>query len=352
MSVAGSMLIGAAIGFGVEFFMQVTVNGTPLKDVDWAKVAVSTLAGALSAVPGMGWLGAGLINGGSQAAYAWLDGADFEEVLLAFGIGFATGVVIHFATKALSKITSKIENKLSNCFVAGTQVLALNANNEIVTKNIEDIKKGDTVVTYNELSGEMESNKVAKAFRSAHDELIKVTTSDDQVISSSVEHPYYVQNKNTWIEAKDLRAGDILKTVNGKKVVVEQVQHEILEKTEALYNFEVEENHDYFVGENATVDFDSFVLVHNACKIEIDKGLGGVKYVAEGKPVKAYKQPGKFYLAEDFSGHGGVAYKKLKEVAGNKIKLIGDSDKFGNIIVSKHSSNAGVPYDIIKRFWK
>ena len=114
MSLAGSMLIGAAIGFGVEFFMQVTINGTPLNEVNWAKVAVATIAGALSAIPGMQWWGAGLIMGGSQAAMAWIDGADFAGVLLAFGIGFATGVAIHFATKALSKLTSKIANKINN----------------------------------------------------------------------------------------------------------------------------------------------------------------------------------------------------------------------------------------------
>lgn len=49
--------------------------------------------------------------GGSQAAMAWIDGADFAGVLLAFGIGFATGVAIHFATKALSSLTKKITAK-------------------------------------------------------------------------------------------------------------------------------------------------------------------------------------------------------------------------------------------------
>lgn len=50
--------------------------------------------------------------GGSQVAMSWIDGNDFKDILLAFGIGFATGVVIHFATKALSKITQTIRNKI------------------------------------------------------------------------------------------------------------------------------------------------------------------------------------------------------------------------------------------------
>ena len=66
--------------------------------------------------------------------------------------------------------------------------------------------------------------------------------------------------------AAHLRAGDILVTLNGEYVVIEQVQHELLESPEATYNFEVEGFHTYYVG-------DERVLVHNKCKIE----TGGAK---------------------------------------------------------------------------
>ena len=61
-----------------------------------------------------------------------------------------------------------------------------------------------------------------------------------------------------WTEAIQLRAGDILVTVNGDYVVVEQVQHEILETPVQVFNFEVSDFHTYFVG-------DVPVLVHNVC---------------------------------------------------------------------------------------
>ena len=44
----------------------------------------------------------------------------------------------------------------------------------------------------------------------------------------------------------------------GTLVVVEQVQHEILEAPVTVYNFEVADYHTYFVGTNG-------VLVHNSC---------------------------------------------------------------------------------------
>ena len=45
--------------------------------------------------------------------------------------------------------------------------------------------------------------------------------------------------------------------VNGEYVVVEQVQHEILEAPITVYNFQVEDYHTYYVA--------SGVLVHNRC---------------------------------------------------------------------------------------
>lgn len=49
---------------------------------------------------------------------------------------------------------------------------------------------------------------------------------------------------------------------NGEYVVVEFVQHEILESPVKVYNFEVEDYHTYFVGEVS-------VLVHNGCEDEV-----------------------------------------------------------------------------------
>ncbi len=77
------------------------------------------------------------------------------------------------------------------------------------------------------------------------------------MISATPSHPFCV-NQFGWTRAADLRAGDVLVLSNGEYVVVEFVQHEILEKPVKVYNFEVEDFHTYFVGESS-------VLVHNGC---------------------------------------------------------------------------------------
>ena len=63
-----------------------------------------------------------------------------------------------------------------------------------------------------------------------------------------------------WISAVDLRAGDLLVLRSGEYVVIEQVQHEILESPVKVYNFEVEDYHTYYVS-------GSEVLVHNTCRV-------------------------------------------------------------------------------------
>ena len=88
-------------------------------------------------------------------------------------------------------------------------------------------------------------------------------------------HPFYSPVKG-WTSAIDLRAGDILVMLNGEYVVVEQVQHELLESPETTYNFEVEDYHTYYVGSWS-------VLVHNRCEkyYKATRTDNGIKQGAE-----------------------------------------------------------------------
>ena len=91
------------------------------------------------------------------------------------------------------------------------------------------------------------------------DELVHIGV-NGETISATPTHPFYV-DKLGWTLARSLRAGDVLVLSNGELVTVEWVQHEILESPIKVYNFEVEDFHTYFVGENG-------IFVHNGCGIE------------------------------------------------------------------------------------
>ena len=137
------------------------------------------------------------------------------------------------------------------CFVAGTLVLTATGH-----EAIERIEAGDWVWATDPETGETELKQVVQTFRNETKELVHITVNGEEIVCTPT-HPFYVPQKG-WTEAIQLRAGDRLQLLNGEYIVVEQVQHELLESPETTYNFEVEDFHTYYVGEEP-------VLVHNEC---------------------------------------------------------------------------------------
>ena len=131
----------------------------------------------------------------------------------------------------------------SYCFVAGTLVTT-----EDGQEPIEEIEVGDKVLSEDETTGEVAVKTVTETYVNETDELIHIGV-NGETISATPTHPFYV-DKLGWTLARSLRAGDVLVLSNGELVTVEWVQHEILENPIKVYNFEVEDFHTYFVGEN------------------------------------------------------------------------------------------------------
>ena len=136
------------------------------------------------------------------------------------------------------------------CFVAGTAILT-----GAGYVAIENIKVGDIVWSTNPDTGETALKEVLQTYVNETNELIHVTVDGEEIVTTP-SHPFYVPRQG-WTDAIHLKAGDILLTVNGEYVVVEKVQHELLELPVTVYNFEVEDFHTYYVGDG--------VLVHNEC---------------------------------------------------------------------------------------
>ena len=149
------------------------------------------------------------------------------------------------------------------CFVAGTAILT-----GAGYVAIENIKVGDIVWSTNPDTGETALKEVLETYVNETDELIHVTVDGEEIVTTP-SHPFYVPRQG-WTDAIHLKAGDILLTVNGEYVVVEKVQHELLESPIKVYNFEVEDFHTYYVGDG--------VLVHNACGSNHGNSLSTDKY--------------------------------------------------------------------------
>jgi hypothetical protein len=178
------------------------------------------------------------------------------------------GTLIKGGTKAASKINNvadaaKSINKSDDvasiskyvgngvCFVAGTLVAV---RDDLIP--IEEISIGDVVYSENPDTGEKNTKTVTQTFVRQTKELLHIRVGK-QKISTTPEHPFYVPQKG-WVASIELRAGDKLLLRSGDVIVIEQVQHEILETPITVYNFEVADWHTYYVSDLA-------VLVHNSC---------------------------------------------------------------------------------------
>ena len=138
---------------------------------------------------------------------------------------------------------------------------------------IEDIQPGDLVWATDEETGETALKEVVQTFRNETEEWVHVKVNGEEITCTPM-HPFYSPVKG-WTSAIDLRAGDILVMLNGEYVVVEQVQHELIESPEITYNFEVEDYHTYYVGESS-------IWTHNKCGAEHGNSLN------TSKPAKGY----------------------------------------------------------------
>jgi len=117
----------------------------------------------------------------------------------------------------------------------------------------------------------------------------------------------------------------IMYLYNGEYVVVEFVQHEILETPVKVYNFEVEDFHTYFVGESS-------VLVHNTCPQGIT--------TSSGTASKSHNA--RYYTDDEFTtGANKIHYAQYKNNWwGSKNPICVTAADDGTIIVSK---NMGIP---------
>ena len=136
------------------------------------------------------------------------------------------------------------------CFVKGTKV-----KTETGFKNIEDIKIGDKVYSYNLDNNSLELKKVLNTIKSNTIDTYKATIGG-KTVEMSPKHQLYIIDKG-WVRAYDLNVNDKLLDVNGKQVSISKIEYIKYDSPIDTYNLTIEGNNNYFVT-------DIQVLVHNA----------------------------------------------------------------------------------------
>ena len=226
-----------------------------------------------------------------------------------------------------------MSSKVSYCFVAGTPV-----ETEDGQKPIEEIEAGDQVLSTDYETGETAYKTVLETYENETTELIHVHV-NGEVIKATPSHPFYVA-KFGWTKAADLRAGDILVLSNGEYVVVEAVQHEILESPIKVYNFEVQDYHTYYVGENS-------VLVHNLCETDdVPSRKEALNQIKEDLGIPRSQQPisQEMVKLHDVDGsaipkpEGGIRYSRELTYDARGLGLVDQNNNpLDTIVIQDHS---------------
>ena len=172
----------------------------------------------------------------------------------------------------------------SSCFTAGTKVSTPKG-----LENIENLRPGDYVYSYNEKTGTYEIDKVEKNYQRLTNEKIYTVYTESDRIKVTPEHPFYVKGKG-WVKVKDLKQGDILINNSGKEMPIVKIDISKYNYGSVVYNLMTQKNHTYFAG------FDS-ILVHNkggcflaGTKVITKDGYKDIDKIEVGDIVLSYNE--------------------------------------------------------------
>jgi tetratricopeptide (TPR) repeat protein len=136
-----------------------------------------------------------------------------------------------------------------DCFAYDTMVVMADKS----LKRIIDLHVGDTVQAYDVKTGETVTREVTNKYRADQDHYYLI----NGALKVTANHPVFtVESK--WVKVADLRVGDRIASIDGAIEItsIEKVKYE-----HRVYNFKVENSHNYFVSAYGK----NLYLVHN-CK--------------------------------------------------------------------------------------
>lgn len=143
---------------------------------------------------------------------------------------------------------------VDECFPAGTKI-----STKLGLKNIEDIKLGDEVLSFNHDSDIYEYKKVKTVFKRFTKEMMKLKVGKKYIIATP-NHPFFTKERG-YVRMDDLKIGDhlLMQTERGEvSYYFEEIKSLPIKKNylknHPTYNFEVEDNNNYFA---------NGILVHN-----------------------------------------------------------------------------------------
>ncbi|MGC5166719.1 polymorphic toxin-type HINT domain-containing protein [Luteimicrobium sp. DT211] len=240
-ALAGVLIVVAAVAAIVSALANIALAATGERS--WGEAGIA-IAGAALSVIGLG-AAAKAATGISKAAFK----AGARETMVGLnGVGAdgLRGGLKGFGKEPFCKVG------FGTCFTAGTLVSTPDGD-----RPIETLRAGDKVYTFDQASGVQLLETVEETFVRTTTRLFHLTIGG-ATVTTTAEHPLMVTGMG-WVQAADLRPGDLLTTPDGT-VTLDELRAETVDETAAVtvYNIHVRAFHTYYV-----VAGNAPVLVHN-----------------------------------------------------------------------------------------
>jgi Pretoxin HINT domain len=133
-----------------------------------------------------------------------------------------------------------------SCFGAGTMVRTLSGS-----APIEKLKVGDQVLTQSTKTGALKYNPILVVHHNPPSKTYRLKLGQETIVSSQF-HRFW-KSGTGWVMARDLKVGDPIRTLNGTVEVTSIEDGEVV----LVYNLDVAEDADFFVGQVAALAHDN-----------------------------------------------------------------------------------------------
>jgi hypothetical protein len=167
----------------------------------------------------------------------------------------------------IGQFTAPIAVQRISCFGPGTLVRTLTG-----LEPIETLKVGDPVLTQSTKSGSLAYRSIVAVHHNPPSKTFRVKLGGEKVVSSEF-HRFWKAGQG-WVMARDLKEGDLIRTLDGPVAVTSIERGEVM----PVYNLDVEEDNDFFVGRGG-------VLVHDNSLPDLrEKPFDAIAPLAAGAP--------------------------------------------------------------------
>ena len=142
--------------------------------------------------------------------------------------------------------TVEIKRVQHNCFAAGTPVQTMDG-----LRPIEKLRVGDQVLTQDPRSGELKYQPLLAVYHNPPNETLRIGLSTETIVATGI-HRLWKAGKG-WTMARELKAGDILRTLEG----LAPVKSIDKDRVQPVFNMKVAEGESFFVGKQGVLAHDN-----------------------------------------------------------------------------------------------